>query len=81
MNYAYYSLDLSAAQNLTYESLINIINNLYDLNISYNVAGGGTLYSQKLVLGATNLAKLTSEEIRNSDSEADGQFHKKEESN
>ena len=41
---------------------MNVINNLYDLNITYDVANGGTLYTQSLVLGGTNLAKLTDEE-------------------
>ena len=62
-NYSNYKLDLSYCTKLTYESLMNVINNLYDLNLTYNVAGGGTLYTQQLVLGSTNLAKLTSEEI------------------
>jgi hypothetical protein len=62
-NYSNYALDLSACANLTYDSLVNIINNLYDLNLAYNVANGGTLYTQSLVLGATNLAKLTADEI------------------
>ena len=67
-NYNYYKLDLSASTNLTYESLINIVNNLYDLNITYGVydadgnPGSGTLVRQALVLGSTNLAKLTDEE-------------------
>ena len=61
--YDNYDLNLSDCPNLTHESLINIINNLYDLNLTYGVNNGGTLYSQKLVLGSTNIAKLTSEEI------------------
>lgn len=56
-------LDLSTSTNLTHESLMDVINNLYDLNITYDVANGGTLYRQALVLGSTNLAKLTEEEI------------------
>lgn len=62
-NYHPYKLDLSYCRNLTHESLMNVINNLYDLNLTYDVANGGTLYRQSLVLGATNLAKLTEEEI------------------
>jgi hypothetical protein len=62
-NYTSYKIDLSYANNLTHESLMNVINGLYDLNLTYNVAGGGTLYTQQLILGATNLAKLTAEEI------------------
>lgn len=61
-----YKIDFSTCVSLSYESLIDIITNgLYDLNLSYDVANGGTLYTQKLVLGSTNLAKLTPEEIRN----------------
>lgn len=62
-NYANYTLDLSESTRLTYNSLMNVINGLYDLNLTYNVAGGGTLYTQQLVLGSTNLAKLTDDEI------------------
>ena len=62
-NNPHYILDLSACTALTHDSLMNVINNLYDLNISYNVAGGETLYRQTLNLGTTNLAKLTAEEI------------------
>ena len=58
------ALDLSYSPLLTHESLMNVINNLYDLNLTYNVANGGTLYKQKLKLGSTNLAKLTKEEIK-----------------
>ena len=74
-NYNNYALNLSACSKLTHESLMDVINNLYDLNLSYKVAEGGTLYTQKLQIGPTNLAKLTAEEIRNSDSKADGLFH------
>ena len=58
-----YKLDLSSCVNLTHDSLLGIINGLYDLNLTYDVAGGGTLYTQQLVLGSTNLAKLTEDEI------------------
>jgi len=58
-----YKLDLSSCSKLTHESLMNVINNLYDLNLTYDVANGGTLYTQQLVLGSTNMAKLTPEEI------------------
>lgn len=62
-NYNSYKLDLSSCVNLTHDSLVGIINGLYDLNLTYDVAGGGTLYTQQLVLGSTNLAKLTEDEI------------------
>ena len=56
-------LKLDKCNNLTHDSLMNIINNLYDLNLTYDVANGGTLYSQNLILGSTNMAKLTADEI------------------
>ncbi len=55
-NYTKYKLDLSSSVNFTHESLINVINNLYD------IATKGC-NAQQLVLGSSNLAKLTSEEI------------------
>lgn len=54
-NYGNYKLNLSACTKLTEESLINILNNLYD------IATKGCK-TQQVVLGSTNLAKLTSEE-------------------
>ena len=60
--YNYYKLDLSTCEKLTHESLMNVINNLYDLNETYT-ALGKTLYRQSLVLGSVNMAKLTSNEI------------------
>ena len=54
-NYYMYTLDLSSCTNLTHESLMNVINNLYD------IASIG-VQPQKLQLGSTNLAKLTDEE-------------------
>lgn len=54
-NYMYYKLDLSPCTALTEESLISILNNLYDIA----TRGCNT---QSCILGTTNLAKLTSEE-------------------
>lgn len=51
-----YTLNLSSSPNLTHTSLMNVINGLYDIA----TAGCET---QDLVLGATNLAKLSSAEI------------------
>lgn len=48
----------------THESLMSVINNLYDLNLTYDVSNGGTLHTQKLIFGSANLAKLTQEEIQ-----------------
>lgn len=62
-NYSDYKLSLNFCNRLTHDSLMNVINGLYDLNLTYNVAEGGTLYTQQLVLGSTNLAKLTDDEI------------------
>ena len=62
-NYSNYTLNLSPCTLLTHDSLMNVINNLYDLNLTYDVASGGTLYRLSLILGETNLAKLTDEEI------------------
>ena len=62
-NNSSYKLDLSPCTKLTHESLMNVINGLYDLNLTYKVADGGTLKTQTLRLGSTNLAKLTAEEI------------------
>lgn len=63
-NYYNYNFRLSSCNSLTHDSLMNVINNLYDLNARYDVANGGTLYTQQLILGSTNKAKLTAEEIQ-----------------
>ena len=55
-NYSNYTLDLRYCPNLTHTSLMNVINNLYD------IATKGCK-AQSLQLGATNIAKLTEEEI------------------
>ena len=54
-NYSNYKLNLSYSTKLTEQSLINILNNLYDIATK----GCNT---QSVALGSTNLAKLTSEE-------------------
>lgn len=58
-----YTLTLSSCSKLSHDSLMNVINGLYDLNLTFDVANGGTLYSYSLVLGSTNIAKLSSEEL------------------
>ena len=55
-NYSNYKLNLSTCTALTEQSLMNVINNLYD------IAAKGC-NTQQLVLGSTNIAKLTAEEI------------------
>ena len=54
-NYSNYKLGLSRSLQLTEQSLINVLNNLYDIKTK----GCNT---QQVVLGSNNLAKLTSEE-------------------
>lgn len=54
-NNYYYKLTLSN-NNLTHDSLMNVINNLYDIKSK-------GCNPQSLELGSTNLAKLTSEEV------------------
>ena len=61
--YSEYTLDIDGAGNLTRDSLLNIFNGLYDLNLTYDVANGGTLYSQKIELGKSNLGRLQAEDI------------------
>lgn len=55
-NYSYYTLNLSYCPDLTHDSLMNVINKLYDIA----TAGCNT---QQLVLGSINLEKLSAEEI------------------
>lgn len=62
-NYSSYNLDLSQVKKLSHDSLMDVINKLYDLNLTYDVANGGTLYTQRLYLGSANIAKLTNEEL------------------
>lgn len=54
-NYFNYTLDLSGSTKLTEQSLINVLTNVYDI-VSKGVK------AQQVILGSTNLAKLTSAE-------------------
>ena len=56
-NYYYYKLELSFSNNLTHDSLMNVINNLYDIKTK-------GCNPQSLVLGSTNISKLSAEEIQ-----------------
>ena len=56
-NYSNYGLVLTNCSKLTYDSLMNIINNLYDIKTK-------GCKEQRLQLGSKNLAKLTAEEIQ-----------------
>ena len=55
-NYSNYTLDLSTCNKLTHDSLMNVINNLYDIKSK-------GCNPQSLVLGSTNISKLSAEEI------------------
>lgn len=55
-NYNSYELSLSGSTKLTHDSLMNVINNLYD------IANKGC-NTQRLTIGSTNMAKLTAEEL------------------
>ncbi len=55
-NFSNYTLGCNYANHLTHDSLMNVINNLYD------IATKG-VKTQRLVLGSTNIAKLTADEI------------------
>ena len=54
-NYTNYGLVLTNCSKLTHDSLMNVINNLYDIKTK-------GCQAQRLQLGPTNLAKLTDEE-------------------
>ena len=56
VNYSNYTLNLLPCSKLTHDSLMNIINNLYDIKTK-------GCNAQNLILGYTNLTKLTEEEI------------------
>ena len=62
-NYYSYTLNVSTCTKLTETSIINILNNLYDIKTK-------GCNAQQVVLGRTNLAKLTSEEGQTSLSNA-----------
>ena len=55
-NYSSYTLDLSTCKKLTHDSLMNVINNLYDIKSK-------GCNPQSLVLGSTNISKLSAEEV------------------
>lgn len=55
-NYYNYTFQLNSCSKLTKESLMGIINGLYDVKTK-------GVKAQQLILGSTNIAKLTSEEI------------------
>ena len=62
-NYSDYAITLPNCSLLTTLSVVYLFNRLYDLNITYDVANRGRLYTQKIDLHADVIAKLTPEEI------------------
>jgi hypothetical protein len=68
-NYGSYTFDWQGMKSLSKESIIDLFNKLYDLNISYGVydeegnPGEGVLYTQAIILHDNVKAKLTPEEI------------------
>ena len=59
-----YSLTtLANCKILQKECVVDLFNKLYDLNVTYDVANGGTLVSQYVDLHADVLAQLTADEI------------------
>ena len=58
-----YIIDLTSKSALIKDSVLNIFNKLYDLNLTYDVANTGKLYTQKIDLHADVIAQLTPEEI------------------
>lgn len=60
--YSQYTLDLFPLSYIGHDAIMNVINNLYDLNLTYDVANGGTLYTQKLNLGSSHRNKISEAE-------------------
>lgn len=58
-----YTFNFGGMESLSKESVIDLFNKLYDLNLTYNVANGGTLYTQKIELHSNVKAQLTPEDI------------------
>ena len=60
--YSYYTVYLNSnLNNLEISNLYDIIDNLWDINISYNVANGGTLYRQKVVVTSSVYNQISQE--------------------
>ena len=63
-NNARATLDIVAAPNLSYQSLQNVINGVYNLYTAYGIAEGGTLtYPQLIRMANTQYEKLTEDDI------------------
>lgn len=58
------AVDIVAAPNLSYQSLQNVINGVYNLYTAYGIAEGGTLtYPQLIRMANTQYEKLTEDDI------------------
>lgn len=57
-----YKLDFSASS-FPREQLLDLFDRLYDLNLTYDVANGGTLYTQQIDINGSQISLLTAEEI------------------
>lgn len=58
------AVDIVAAPNLSYQSLQNVINGVYNLYTAYGIAAGGTLtYPQLIRMANTQYEKLTEDDI------------------
>ena len=63
-NNAMKAIDIVAAPNLSYQSLQNVVNGVYNLYTAYGIAAGGTLsYPQLIRMANTQYEKLTEEDI------------------
>lgn len=61
-NYSNYHLNLNLSK-LSHDNVVAILDSLYDLNLTYDVANGGTLYTQKITLPTQLKNLLTADEI------------------
>lgn len=56
-------LSFKQSRNLTHDSAMDVINKLYDLNLTYDVANGGVLYTQQLIFNRNCQQLLSEQEI------------------
>jgi surface protein len=59
----YKTLSFAGAINITKESILDVFDKVYDLNLTYDVANGGTIVPLNIVLPASMMAQITPEEI------------------
>lgn len=61
-NYGNYTLRIPNSGRIDPENFIRFLDSLYDLNLSYNVANGGTLYRQQITMLAKDLTNIQATE-------------------